>query len=1539
MSDLLMSLLLIIGAMPAGAQTNDTWKADAGGDWSDLANWLNGMPPNDGGVATFPDVLSNIANINLDIPVELSGLVFDSAYTINLNPTTGSLTFANGVDTATIDNTHGAHALGAFTLNSNLAINNTSETLTFGGVISGPGGLINNSGFTVLNANNTYAGQTVIQGGRIDVATDAGLGAGTDTEADGTIVKSGGVLRLGPGVDMTHEMLILENGGELSSTTGSGTENVFTNEIKLVGSGVINPQGTRSLLFKGVISGDGDLIIKRANYGIFFNDNTYTGKTTLSNVNLTVLTSNGLGTTDQGTELISGYLFQEVHTDEDFTVHARGTLMLGGSDTPYTNELIFFGGTLGGDRPPSSPNLVDIQSQVHAIGAITLNNVNSGGVTTQISGGLDVQGDLIRLGANGQIILNSAATISGNVDVGGDLTVRHAYDAPGALTILGGFARFEVDQSVADLRITFNSTYYLSSADLPELQTGNGAVLTVLAPEIELETAIDIDADIAGVQVIHKRSGNRLVASNIGASNDARIDVEAGQYNVAGATGLGSTVGETFVVGNLGDVAINAGVSTAENFHIENANGLGLAGALRGFSNGATVTGNIELGDGATVGAGLTIAGTISGGTLEFSSHDTRTFTFVDALIASSGHTYTGLTRLNAVNLFLINNGALASTAGVFVGRNSLFVLDNSGTANLTDRLADDVPVQMAFGTLEIRSAVGGSSSETIGEVDLLQSRNTIKATLSGGGTGADLTLGNLVRSAGATADFRTTPASGARIFLPGVTLNDGLVGGWAVVSDKKDFATLTANGVEPLSTTGRASQINGAAADANVRTTVALNPLTADQSINSLVVDSTSAIDVDLGGHLLNVASGGILNAGTGSPNHSYFNGSLTAGGSTPDAELFIHANVVKLNIAANIVDNPGGAVALVAGGSGTVKLSGTNTYTGATYVNTTLEIANINAIAPGSPLYLAGTYKVLDTGGGVLPLDEVHLIGGTFSSASGTWKYDPQGLIAESGTLAVALTGNADIIKTTRGRLLISGVNTSYSGNIDVQEGILSVGGTAVLGSGVTTIHDGAQLNLYSSTAGGNIDLAGGIVYLQNTGLSWSGSLHVSAESTFVGYQPDVYPMRIAATNLLANLSGDGNLHIDALTGTVSLKGDNADYTGAMIVESGTLINASLDTGMGSIVVKHGGAYQETAATSRVIHLDGGVASGSAMSSHVVAEAGAGLGVQTFTGTLDINDGVQLLTYNTINETISGRVNVRGHTAMRGLSTTVTLNGLIASDAPDAVLDLRVSDVFSLSASYLVHDGQSLTILRDGQTATLAVSGAGKSVGGAGAIHDSVALKNNAALNPGNSPGTLMIDGALTMDTTVTTTMEFAADGAHDRVDVSGDVALAGHLNLLLDADFSPVAGQVFPLLTYEGNRTGRFTFATGPGLIDQLAMLLLYDDDPGGVTGEVVARATLLGDANVDGKVDISDLVLLAKNFGALGSMDWFDGDFNFDGTVDISDLVLLSKNFDLTDPPAASLMISVGNVPEPATLGLLFAGLASMGRSARRQVRRK
>ena len=60
----------------------------------------------------------------------------------------------------------------------------------------------------------------------------------------------------------------------------------------------------------------------------------------------------------------------------------------------------------------------------------------------------------------------------------------------------------------------------------------------------------------------------------------------------------------------------------------------------------------------------------------------------------------------------------------------------------------------------------------------------------------------------------------------------------------------------------------------------------------------------------------------------------------------------------------------------------------------------------------------------------------------------------------------------------------------------------------------------------------------------------------------------------------------------------------------------------------------------------------------------------------------------------------------------------------------------------------------------------------------------------------------------------------------------------------------------------------------------------------TTTLTLTAPLGGDANQDGSVDVSDLAILAANYGRTTTGWWRAADFNDDGVVNVLDLAILA-----------------------------------------------
>ena len=277
--------------------------------------------------------------------------------------------------------------------------------------------------------------------------------------------------------------------------------------------------------------------------------------------------------------------------------------------------------------------------------------------------------------------------------------------------------------------------------------------------------------------------------------------------------------------------------------------------------------------------------------------------------------------------------------------------------------------------------------------------------------------------------------------------------------------------------------------------------------------------------------------------------------------------ANSGTINVAATtatISSVLAGSVGLTKTGSGTLVISGAETYTGATNINAgTLQLGAANRIPNNSAVTVAS--------GATL---DVHGFGETVASIAGAGNIT---LGAASGSLQVSgaasttfsgvISGAGFLQKAGTGTLTLSGAN-SYTGVTNINRGTLRLGAdNALSNSTAVTVASGATLDLnsYDDTIG---SLAGaGIVTLG------SGTLTVganNASTTFSGSftSGDTGTLAKTGTGTLTfgagmNLSS-GNLVLSG--GTLNLGGfssafDSLAVTANSVLDFGTSGNSILN------------------------------------------------------------------------------------------------------------------------------------------------------------------------------------------------------------------------------------------------------------------------------------------------------------------------------------------------------------------------------------------
>ena len=200
----------------------------------------------------------------------------------------------------------------------------------------------------------------------------------------------------------------------------------------------------------------------------------------------------------------------------------------------------------------------------------------------------------------------------------------------------------------------------------------------------------------------------------------------------------------------------------------------------------------------------------------------------------------------------------------------------------------------------------------------------------------------------------------------------------------------------------------------------------------------------------------------------------------------------IVRIGLEAN------GPRELTKGGGGTLVLSNTNTYTGATSVtdgtliiNGNISTSSLTTVKPGATLGGSGTVgkAVIN---GTLAVGNSHALGLGTLSLVGDTQLDANSNVSlnnsialsthtltlpgtHATTLAGSISGSGALVKHGGSDLTLSGFN-AFSGGVDLQAGRLVIGSDSALGSGVLTAAAGTTLDTDAArTVINDITLAG--------------------------------------------------------------------------------------------------------------------------------------------------------------------------------------------------------------------------------------------------------------------------------------------------------------------------------------------------------------------------------------------------------------------------------------------------------------------------------
>jgi|688.fasta_scaffold09630_6 autotransporter-associated beta strand protein len=545
-----------------------------------------------------------------------------------------------------------------------------------------------------------------------------------------------------------------------------------------------------------------------------------------------------------------------------------------------------------------------------------------------------------------------------------------------------------------------------------------------------------------------------------------------------------------------------------------------------------------------------------------------------------------------------------------------------------------------------------------------------------------------------------------------------------------------------------------------------------------------TTLVDGTAGAGGLNVAGGMVV-----LPRTNSFTGNTTVSSGTLSIGNGSTTGSIPGNVANNgtLVFNRSNAITysgaisgsgdVLQQGAGTLTLSGSNSFTGNTTVNSgTLLLSNSNALRGSTFTGGAGTLAFGGTGTGDT---NYFYVGGL------------------SGSSALSLTStNGTAVRLNFG---LNNANTTFSGNVT---------GTAVgqfvekVGTGTTTISGNWTSGSQGLTGGGVTVLQGGI---RQVGGVVTANRNEGSSAVGVGFGSGTTGSYVlesgtlnAITGPLANLrigfgGGTGILTIDGVAATARFSGTNNTIggndiaaqsgTGTLNLRAGELAVNSLTTGT---VAGSQGTFNFSGGTLRPYSQDTSIGrSGSGFTIALSGNAPTLSGLDAAAGTAR---NLTILTSLVNASGTTGGINVSGGTV--SLAAANTYSGATTIAGVNTRLVLAANGSFANSATITVgNPGSSGAILDLSAKTGMFTFGTGQTVGGIGTIKmDAINTARFAGtFAPGNSPGILTFDGGtgLLSGTTQIEIFGSVRGTGYDAVDLINSAAL-NYDNGVLALDF---------------------------------------------------------------------------------------------------------------------------------------------------------
>jgi len=868
------------------------------------------------------------------------------------------------------------------------------------------------------NRSTSLGADTSIQSLRIDDSNDVSIAAGNTL----TLTGSGaGVITIAATSGTTTINATLA--GAQAGLTKSGLGTLVLNAANSYSGATTLTAGTlqvANLADGGVASSIGNSNSSASNLVLGTATLVYTGSNTTSNRNFTLsdgasttlrvdnassrltLTGNSAATTGAlviqgpGTLALSG---SNLHSGG--TTLANGTLQLNSSSALGSGLFTIQGGTI--DNTSGAP-MVLANSQSWA-GDFTF--TGSSNLTTA---DVSLSGNRTVTTASGTLSINGSVTGGGLTKSGaGTLVLAGNNSYSGSTTVTAGSLRLQGGAAIPDagaLILSNSAGVAVSIQNSETIGSLQGGGLTGGSVSIAANATLTV-----------AETGNQTFAGTIsGAGNFTKSG--AGTLtlsNTMNATGAILISGGTLATGAADIFSSSASI-------IANSSTLRLGGnqTLSGFSGSSS---GLDLSSYALTITSGTIGGLIAGTNGTLIKNGASVFS-----IFSTANTFSGQTILNSGSIQVLNTGTHFGTSTVTINNGTLTIgstslptttnISNlvvvSGTiqsgGNASNALTSNGSITVQSGTISLPILGAATLSKQSAGVFVLSGNNTY----SGGTT---VSAGTLRLSGNGTLGSGAISISGGELDLGAKSLTNtisaftgGVLSNGTLTADGGNFnvsaGTITAvlDGSNGLAKSASGTVVLGAANTYSGGTTVSAGTL----RLSGNGTLGTGAISIS--GGELDLGAKSLTNTISGFTGGVLSNGTLTANGG--------NFNVSAGTISAVLAGSNG----LVKSGNGTVALSASNSYSGATAVN----FGTLQATASGA----LGNSTVININGGSLLVTAANVVndnaainlGGGSMAVSGNFD-ETVGLLTLSANSTIDLAGFA-------GTLRFGGVGSWASG-----------------------------------------------------------------------------------------------------------------------------------------------------------------------------------------------------------------------------------------------------------------------------------------------------------------------------------------------------------------------------------------------------------------------------------------------------------------------------------------------------------------------------